>query len=42
MKVKITSSNDTVVTPNYQTQIDEIKKEMSVLNEKLDLILQKI
>ena len=39
---KITSSNDTVVTPNYQTQIDEIKKEMSVLNEKLDLILQKI
>lgn len=39
---KITGSNNTVVTPNYQTQIDEIKKEILNLNEKLDLILQKL
>jgi hypothetical protein len=39
---KITSSNDTISIPNYQTQIDEIKKEISALNEKLDLILQKL
>jgi len=41
---KITSSNDStnIVIPNYQTQIDEIKKEILTLNEKLDLILQKI
>lgn len=39
---KITTSNDNAVTPNYQTQIDEIKKEMSALNDKLDLILQKL
>ena len=28
--------------PNYQTQIDDLKKEISALNEKLDIILQKI
>jgi hypothetical protein len=42
---KITSSNDaSTVMPNYQLQIqiDEIKKEMSTLNDKLDLILQKL
>jgi len=39
---KIITSNDNAVTPNYQTQIDEIKKEMSALNDKLDLILQKL
>lgn len=31
-----------ITTPNYQTQIDEIKKEILNLNEKLDLILQKL
>jgi hypothetical protein len=31
-----------ITSPDYQTQIDEIKKEMSVLNDKLDLILQKL
>jgi hypothetical protein len=46
---KITTSNDSTsntVMPNYdyelQIQIDEIKKEMSTLNDKLDLILQKL
>jgi len=31
-----------ITSPDYQKQIDEIKKEMSVLNDKLDLILQKL
>jgi len=45
---KITSSNDTIsnnsnnVVSNYQLQIDELKKEISTLNEKLDIILQKL
>jgi hypothetical protein len=46
---KITTSNDSTsntVMPNYdyelQIQIDEIKKEISTLNDKLDLILQKL
>ena len=42
---KITSSNNSTsntVMPNYQTQIDDLKKEISALNEKLDIILQKI
>jgi len=41
---KITNSNDItdIPIPNYQTQIDELKKEMTALNEKLDIILQKL
>jgi hypothetical protein len=44
-------TNDTIITNsdgdinssnNFQLQIDEIKKDIFVLNEKLDLILQKI
>jgi len=31
-----------ITSPDYQTQIDEIKKEILTLNEKLDLILQKL
>ena len=31
-----------ITSPNYQLQIDEIKKEILNLNEKLDLILQKL
>jgi hypothetical protein len=31
-----------ITSPDYQRQIDEIKKEMSALNDKLDLILQKL
>jgi hypothetical protein len=40
---KIASSNDTSgVVPNYQLQIDDLKKEISTINDKLDLILQKL
>jgi hypothetical protein len=39
---KITSSNDNAFGSNYQLQIDDLKKEISALNEKLDLILQKL
>ena len=39
---KITnSSNDNIVEPNYQSQIDYLKKEILSLNEKLDIFLQK-
>jgi len=39
---KITNSNDdNSVVPNYQLQIDDLKKEISALNEKLDIFLQK-
>jgi hypothetical protein len=31
-----------ITNPNYQDQIDEIKKDILTLNEKLDLILQKL
>uniref|UniRef100_A0A6C0JHA6 Uncharacterized protein n=1 Tax=viral metagenome TaxID=1070528 RepID=A0A6C0JHA6_9ZZZZ len=36
---KITSTDNSV--PNYQIQIDDLKKEISTLNEKLDIFLQK-
>jgi hypothetical protein len=41
---KITSNenNNNINNPNYQMQIDELKKEMLTMNEKLDLILQKL
>jgi len=39
---KITSSNGNAFGSNYQLQIDDLKKEISALNEKLDLILQKL
>jgi hypothetical protein len=40
---KITSSNNNnTLVPNYQLQIDDLKKEISSLSEKLDIILQKL
>jgi len=39
---KITNTNTNTTSDNFQLQIDEIKKEISTLNEKLDLILQKL
>jgi hypothetical protein len=45
-KITNTNANTTnttnAISDNFQLQIDEIKKEISTLNEKLDLILQKI
>jgi hypothetical protein len=39
---KIANSNDNnSLVPNYQLQIDDLKKEISALNEKLDIFLQK-
>jgi len=41
-KITNLNENNNNIVPNYQLQIDELKKELSTLNEKLDLILQKI
>jgi hypothetical protein len=42
ISTNITSNENTNTNNYFQLQIDEIKKEISGLNEKLDLILQKL